>query len=104
MDAGICVKVVQKLDRNGNTVCVASHKRDSKTTYRVSMQAKYPIEVLEAWMNKFTGISEYVRRHGITDRPGFLANFKIVAAGTDFEGQYFVLVVTSYNCRDFNGF
>ena len=88
MDAGICVKVVQKLDRNGNTVCVASHKRDSKTTYRVSMQAKYPIEVLEAWMSKFTGIF----------RPGFLANFKIVAAGTDFEGQYFVLVV------DFNGF
>ena len=29
---GICVKVVQSLDRNGNRVHTAVHKRDSSTT------------------------------------------------------------------------
>lgn len=87
MKTGICVKVTQKLDSNGNTVCTAVHKRDSVTTYRVWMQTKDPAEVLGAWMNKFTGISG----NGLT------ADFEVVARGLDHEGYYYILVVTNYN-------
>ena len=87
MKTGICVKVTQKLDSNGNRVCTAVHKRDSVTTYRVRMQTKDPMEVLGAWMNKFTGISG----NGLT------ADFEVVARGSDHEGYYYILIVTNYN-------
>jgi len=87
MKTGICVKVTQRPDSNGNTVCTAVHKRDSVTTYRVRMQTKDPMEVLGAWMSKFTGISG----NGLT------ADFEVVARGSDHEGYYYILVVTNYN-------
>ena len=87
METEICVKVTQKLDRNGNRVCTAVHKRDSTTTYRLRMQTEDAVEVLGAWMNKFTGIS------GV----GLRADFKIAARGCDHEGCYYVLVPTAYN-------
>lgn len=87
METGICVKVVQSLDRNGNRVHTAVHKRDSTTAYRLRMQTKDPAEVLGAWMNKFTGIS------GV----GLRADFEVVARGSDHEGCYYILAVTNYN-------
>ena len=87
METGICVKVTQKLDRNGNTVCTAVHKRDSKTAYRLRLQARDPMEALTAWIEKFTGKAS----NGLT------ANFKVAARGIDNEGHYYVLVVTNYN-------
>jgi len=87
MKTGICVNVTQKLDRNGNTVCTAVHKRDSITTYRLRMQTKDPAEVLGAWMNKFTGVSG----------SGLTADFEVVARGSDREGYCFVLAPTTYN-------
>jgi hypothetical protein len=85
--SGICVKITQKLDRNGNKVCTAVHKRDSTTTYRLRIQTGDAEEVLGAWMNKFTGIS------GV----GLTADFEVVARGSDHEGYYYVLVPTAYN-------
>lgn len=87
MNIGICVKVTQKLDRNGNTVFTATHKRDSSTVYRLKMQTKNPVEVLGAWMNKFTGVSG----------ASFRADFEVVARGSDHEGYFFVLAPTNYN-------
>ncbi len=87
METGICVKVAQSLDLNGNRVCTAVHKRDSTTTYRLKMQTKDAEEVLGAWMNKFTGVS------GV----GLRADFKVAARGTDHEGYYYVLIPTAYN-------
>ena len=87
MKIGICVNVTQKLDRNGNTVCTAVHKRDGITTYRLRMQTKDPAEVLGAWINKFTGVSG----------SGLTADFEVVARGSDHEGYCFVLVPTAYN-------
>jgi hypothetical protein len=84
---GICVQVSFKLDRNGNTKATAKHKRDSSTTYRLSLQTKDPLGVLNAWMTKFTG------KHS----EGFTADFKVVARGGDHEGYYYVLVPTQYN-------
>ena len=87
METGICVKVAQSLDRNGNRVCTAVHKRDSTTTYRLRMQTEDAEEVLGAWMNKFTGIS------GV----GLRADFEVVARGSDHEGYCYILAVTNYN-------
>lgn len=87
MKTGICVKVTQKLDRNGNVVFTATYKRDSFTVYRLKMQTKNPAEVLGAWMNKFTGIA------GV----GLRADFEAVARGSDHEGYFFVLAPTKYN-------
>jgi hypothetical protein len=84
---GICVQVSFKLDRNGNTKATAKHKRDTNTTYRLSLQTKDPLEVLAAWMTKFTG----------KDSQGFTADFKVVARGGDHQGYYYVLVPTHYN-------
>jgi hypothetical protein len=85
--SGICVKITQKLDRSGNRVCTAVHKRDSTTTYRLRMQTGDAEEVLGAWMNKFTGIS------GV----GLTADFEVVARGSDHEGYYYILAVTNHN-------
>jgi hypothetical protein len=87
METGICVKVAQSLDLNGNRVCTAVHERDGSSTYRLRMQTEDPAEVLGAWMNKFTGIS------GV----GLSADFKVAARGSDREGYYYVLVPTAYN-------
>lgn len=84
---GICVQVSFKLDRNGNTKATAKHKRDSSTTYKLSLQTKDPLEALAAWMTKFTG----------KDSQGFTADFKVVARGGDHQGYYYVLVPTHYN-------
>lgn len=84
MDTGICVKVVQKLDLNGNRVCIATHKRDGTTAYRLQMQTKDPAEALEAWMKKFTGVSGTSK--------GLAASFNIVARGSDHEAYYYILV------------
>lgn len=89
MITGICVKVTQKLDRNGNTVCTAVHKRDSQTTWRLRLQSKDPMEALTAWMEKFTG-QQFAQK-------GFTANFKVVARGADHEGYFYILEVTDYN-------
>ena len=85
--SGICVKVTQKLDRNGNKVCIAAHKRDSTTTYKLRLQTGSAIETLLAWMKKFTG----------KDSRGFGADFEIAARGGDHEGYCYVLAVTNYN-------
>jgi hypothetical protein len=90
MKTGICVNVTQKLDRNGNTVCTAVHKRDSITTYRVRMQTKDPEDALGVWMVKFTGVSPGISK-------GLTADFEVVARGSDHEGYSFVLVPTAYN-------
>ena len=90
METGICVKVTQKLDRNGNRVCTAVHKRDSSTTYRVRMQTKDAEDALGVWMIKFTGVSPGISK-------GLTADFEIAARGCDHEGYYYVLVPTAYN-------
>jgi len=87
METGICVKVTQKLDGNGNRVCTAVHKRDSQTAWRLRLQTKDPMEALTAWIERFTGKASR----------GFIADFKVAARGTDHEGYYYVLVVTDYN-------
>lgn len=84
---GICVRISFKLDRNGNRKATAKHKRDSTTTYKLSLQTKDPLEVLQAWMLKFTGKGS----------KGFNADFKVVARGGDHEGYYYILVPTNYN-------
>lgn len=84
MDTGICVKVVQSLDRNGNRVHTAVHKRDSTTAYRLQMQTNDPAEALEAWMKKFTGVSGASR--------GFTASFNVAARGSDHEAYYYTLI------------
>lgn len=87
METGICVRVTHRLDRNGNRVCTAVHKRDSKTAYRLRLQTKDPIEALTAWIKKFAGQAS----------GGFIANFKVAARGADHDAYYYVLVVTDYN-------
>ena len=87
---GICVKVVQSLDRNGNRVHTAIHKRDSSTTYRVRMQTKDPEDALGVWMIKFTGVSPGISK-------GLTADFEVVARGSDHEGYCYILAVTNYN-------
>lgn len=87
METGICVKVTQKLDTNGNRVCTAYYKRDSQTAYRLRLQTRDPMEALTAWIEKFTGQAS----------GGFIANFKVAARGADHDAYYYVLVVTDYN-------
>lgn len=89
METGICVKVNQKLDSNGNRVCTAIHRRDSTTVYRLRLQTSNPIEALNAWILKFTGSK--------IGQPGLIADFKLVARGSDHEGYYYILSPTSYN-------
>lgn len=89
METGICVKVAQKLDSNGNRVCTAVHRRDSTTVYRLRLQTSDPIEALNAWILKFTGSG--------VGRLGLVADFKLVARGSDHEGYYYILTPTNYN-------
>lgn len=89
METGICVTVKTKLDRCGNRVQIASHKRDSTTNWRVRLQATDPAEALNAWIERFTN-----KQIGAK---GFVASFKIAARGSDREGCFYVLVPTAYN-------
>lgn len=87
METGICVKVTTKLDKNGNSVTTAVHKRDSRTAYRLRMQTRNQNEVLAAWMAKFTG----------KDSEGLIADFEVVARGGDHEGYCYVLAPRNFN-------
>lgn len=85
MQVGICVRTSFYYDRLGRGRLKAVHRRDTmniwKAVEKKAVSSTNHESVLQLWMEKFTGSSEY-----------FASTFKVVARGSDHEGCYFILV------------
>jgi hypothetical protein len=88
--AGIIVRTDFCIYRGRNSYR-AVHKRDAQTTWKTIIQSPGSDtgheKVLAAWMASFTG----------PESKGFVADYKVVARGGDWNGYYWVLQPTNYN-------
>ena len=92
MDIGICVRVQHCYDSSGRASLIAKHKLDRDNTWKIVKKDSINsttdhMEAVQLWMEEFTGPGS----------AGYLASYKVVARGGDYEASYFVLVPTAYH-------